>query len=79
MTELQVLQRLERAYSRKWWQFWIKKVPANEGLFGMLFNVCKKDLSLGKKVWPMLIKNAKADKLQTIRAAIEKLKQDEKA
>lgn len=41
MTELEVLYKLERAYSRKWWQFWIEpKIPQTDNFCYALIKAC---------------------------------------
>src|SRR6478752_5360164 len=67
MTELEVLYKLERAYSRKWWQFWRKKYPIDIDERVSVVNLmqfCNSDYDLFYKVKFLLDCNCHCGKLR---------------
>lgn len=79
MTPLQVLQKLERAYSRKWWQVWIEPYIS---IKIDVFVTCM--FALDSKEWrawcatDQLLRDVhhpSQTPIETIRSAITKLKQ----
>lgn len=84
MTELEVLYKLERAYSRRWWQVWIPSWHKEYSLFELLLLYAYKEgvdeiihlWTLIKESPPEgvnIIHASGSEKLQTIRSAIAKL------